>query len=628
MSASQQFSHATFLPKPRNNALIQISRERFLTMCGVAGIYGYTGRQVDREELLRIRDSMVARGPDSAGLWLSDDATLGLAHRRLSILDLSSAGAQPMADSYGNVVVFNGEIYNYPELRLELEKDGCVFSSHADTEVLLHLYKKHGEAMLQKLRGMYAFAIWDSADKSLFLARDPMGIKPLYYADNGGTFRFASQVKALLAGDVDTGENPAGHVGFFLWGSVPEPYTLYRGIHALPAGHSMRVGKRGAGDPGKFSSIAEVIADADPVFMEKGEALEAISDAIRDSIDVHGLADVQVGTFLSSGLDSTLIASCVASSKWDMAERLRTITLGFEEYFGTENDEAPLAERVAGELDAVHSTVRVRKSDFSEDYQHLLSAMDQPSIDGVNTWFVSKAAASQGLKVALSGLGGDELFASYPSFTDIPRIRKASGLLSSIPGFGRAFRILTAPVIKRFTSPKYAGLFEYGGSPEGAYLLRRGLYMPWELMEFLDPEFVRSGWQVLNSRLKVESPASAITSKRMQISAMEMTWYMRNQLLRDSDWAGMAHSLEIRVPLVDLQLLKTVAPILSGCPEISKREVAEKVAPGLPSEILERPKTGFSIPVRSWLAEGAEYENGRGLRGWARHVYALANQGY
>lgn len=207
-------------------------------MCGIAGIFSYdfSAAPVDSAELLRIRDSMVQRGPDGAGLWMSDDCRAGLAHRRLSIIDLGDSGAQPMASSNGVLqVVFNGEIYNYRELRRQLEANGCQFRSTSDTEVLLHLYSKFGQHMVEHLRGMYAFAIWDASKRGIFMARDPFGIKPLYYADDGKSLRFASQVKALLkSGKVSTEFEPAGHVGFFLWGYVPEPYTLYRGIRALP----------------------------------------------------------------------------------------------------------------------------------------------------------------------------------------------------------------------------------------------------------------------------------------------------------------------------------------------------------------------------------------------------------
>jgi len=587
-------------------------------MCGIAGIYSYGGELVNRDELLAIRDAMISRGPDGAGLWLGAGDRVGLAHRRLSILDLSDAGAQPMRDpTTGNGIVFNGEIYNYRELKRELEAAGRVFHSHSDTEVLLHLYAAHGVNMLERLRGMYAFALWNEPEGSLFLARDPYGIKPLYYADDGHTIRFASQVRALLKGKVDVHPEPAGHAGFFLWGSVPEPFTLYRGIRALPAGHWMRVDGRGASRPVDHASVTKLLAASDePTSLSRNDALAAIATAVRDSVAAHLVADVPVGVFLSAGLDSTMLAGCAA-----MAGELRTVTLGFDEYAGSRDDEVPLAEETARVLGAQHTTVRVGRADFEAERERLLAAMDQPSIDGVNTWFVARATAAQGLKVALSGLGGDELFGSYPSFTDVPRMAKLFSPLAGIPGLGSTVRLALAPLIRHFTSPKYAGLIEYGGSLGGAYLLRRALFMPWELPVVLEPDMAREGWRALETRARLEAATTGIGNPRLAVSALEMIWYMRHQLLRDADWAGMAHSLEIRVPFVDMSLLAHVAPILAACPGISKREVAATVAPLLPPAIFGRPKTGFSVPVQDWLL-GPTARGERGLRGWAKVVYA------
>ena len=385
-------------------------------MCAIAGLYAFAASAppADRAELRAIRDHMAARGPDGLGEWFSPDGRVALGHRRLAIIDLTEGGAQPMHSADGQLVItFNGEIYNYRELRRELEAQGHVFRSESDTEVLLHLYQAKGTAMLQDLRGMYAFALWDAAKQALLLARDPFGIKPLYYtptntgkANSNGTLRFASQVKALLAGGhVDTAPEPAGHTGFFLWGSVPAPYTLYRGIRALPAGHYLWVSGQGAAEPQPFCRITDILAHAaaNPARGTQGDALDAIGAAMRDSIAAHHVADVPVGMFLSAGIDSALITALSSAH----GERPHTLTLAFAEYVGTPNDESPMAEQLAAQLGTRHATVMVRKADFIEQREQLLAAMDQPSIDGVNTWFVSQAAASQGIKVALSGLGGD-----------------------------------------------------------------------------------------------------------------------------------------------------------------------------------------------------------------------------
>src|SRR5438477_2479845 len=622
-------------------------------MCGIAAIfaYGESAPPVDRAEVIRMREQMFARGPDGEGEWSSEDGRVGLGHRRLTIIDLSAAGAQPMWNPDRSLaIIFNGEIYNYRELRSQLSANGYQFRSHCDTEVLLALYQTRGEAMLNELRGMYAFAIWDRNKEGLFLVRDPFGIKPLYYSDNGHTFRVASQVKPLRdCGKIDLAPDPAGHVGYFLWGHVPDPYTLLRNIRSLPAGSSMWVDRNGPHSPRVFCNISRILADAEksgagiqnseivgqaflpaePINSSKRERLPYSSDllrlALQETVRYHLVADVPVGVFLSSGLDSTTIAALAAEQRGD----LRTVTLGFEEYKGTAEDEVPLAEQFARRCGAKHQTIWVSRADFEAERDHLFESMDRPSTDGVNTFFVSLAAKRAGLKVALSGVGGDELFASYPSFQEIPRsVRWLKGF-HWWRNIGRDIRIVTAPILKRFTSPKYAGVFEYGGSYSGAYLLRRGMFMPWELPDLLDPELVREGWAELQTLLRLDETLDGIRNPRLKVSALEMNWYMRNQLLRDSDWAGMGHSVEIRVPFVDVDLLRAIAPLLASKQPPTKRDMAAVATPLITSEMLERRKTGFQVPVRDWLLtdlpahlpDSPHRIADRRPRGSAKHVY-------
>src|SRR5215469_4019377 len=332
-------------------------------MCGIAGIYAYhsTARSVDRDELVRIRDHMAARGPDGIGEWYAADGRLGFGHRRLSIIDLSERGAQPMQTADGKLVVtFNGEIYNYRALRSTLEAKGYAFQSNSDTEVLLHLYAELGQEMLRELRGMFAFAIWDSQEQQLLLARDPYGIKPLYYADDGSTLRFASQVKALMAGrGVSRDPDPAGSVGFYLFGSVPEPFTTYREVRALPAGSFVRIDQRGSRAPIQYHSIARTYSEAQerplstPTTKEETKAL--VREALLDSVRHHLVADVPVGAFLSAGVDSGALVGLMRDAG---QQDIQTVTLAFDEFRGTPNDEAPEATAVA-EFYATRHTTRV-----------------------------------------------------------------------------------------------------------------------------------------------------------------------------------------------------------------------------------------------------------------------------
>jgi asparagine synthase (glutamine-hydrolysing) len=592
-------------------------------MCGIAGIFGYQDEAplVDSDELLRTREAMLVRGPDGAGLWISDDQRTGLAHRRLAIIDLTESGAQPMATADGRFrVTFNGEIYNYRQLRKELQSKGYCFQSNSDTEVLLHLYNDRGPDMVHALRGMYAFAIWDDRDKALFLARDPFGIKPLYYADNGETLRFASQVKALLKGGaVDTAPEPAGSVGFLVWGSVPEPYTLYRGIRSLPAGSHLRVSRRGSVTVTRFFDIRHELLRAENASgATVSDAGEILRDAIADSVRHHQVSDVPVGLFLSAGIDSTTLAG-LASAGQGVA--LNAVTLGFREFAGTGADELPLAAIVAKQFGIRHQAHLITRADFESELDPILEAMDQPSTDGVNTYFVSRTAAQSGMKVALSGLGGDELFGGYPSYHQVPRVADWLGFIRAFPFAGRlARRILAAPLAS-FTSPKYAGVMEYGTSYGGAYLLRRALFMPWEVRSVLDRATVDAGLEQLQTLASLQGSVVGLRQPRSRIAALELGWYMRNQLLRDADWAGMAHSLEIRVPLVDVALFRALAPLIVSEHYPSKLDFARVLTTPLPDSVLSRPKSGFATPVQQWLLEssgGAKI--GRGLRDWAKRV--------
>jgi asparagine synthase (glutamine-hydrolysing) len=614
-----------------------VSPAEIENMCGIAGIVKLDGPAGSEEvaAVQRMTDAQAPRGPDGKGIVsLSPASCLSvvLGHRRLAIIDLSEGGAQPMRDpETGNVLVYNGELYNYRELRRELEGQGVTFRTQSDTEVLLALYRTHGLDMLPQLRGMFAFGIWDNAKRELLLARDPFGIKPLYYADDGRTLRFASQVKALLAGGgVDTAPEPAGHVGFFLWGHVPEPFTLYRGIRALPAGTARWVAEDGRREPLAFFDLGRELRDppSGPIPKSADEAREQLRLALLDAVRHHLVADVRVGVFLSSGVDSATVAALAAEAA---AAPLEALTLGFREYAGTALDETPLAAEVARRYRLRHQVRWVTRDEFRDALEPLLEAMDQPSIDGVNTYFVARAARQAGWKVALSGLGGDEFFAGYPSFREVPRAVRALRPFSAVPGLGRAVRSVAEPLVRLAgPSPKWAGILEYGGEWAGAYLLRRGLSMPWELPERFEPEFVREGLERLATLPALRRSVDGLASDRLRLTALEAGWYMRSQLLRDTDWASMAHGLEVRVPLVDVEVLRTVARLCHAGFPPGKRDLGESPRPALPEAVLGRPKTGFAVPVREWLLDGQEPGRSRvhvqrGLRGWAEVVYGASS---
>ncbi len=577
-------------------------------MCGINGLFAYrrSANRPSERELMATRDAMRRRGPDGAGAWWSADRRCALGHRRLSILDLSDAASQPMIGGDGKLAVtFNGEIYNYPALRRELEADGAHFSTNSDTEALLHLYARDGERMVQRLRGMFAFAIWDDAAHRLFLARDPYGIKPLYTSDDGSTFRFASQVKALLAGGgVSRDPEPAGVAGFYLFGSVPEPFTLYRDIIALPAGHTQWIDGAGPHAPQRFAGIAEILAERGHDRLAGTQPAERLRACVLPSVAAHLLADVEVGLFLSAGVDSGALLGLMRDAG---ARDVRAITLAFDEFHGTAEDEAPHAARIAQRYGARHVVRRVDEREFARDLPAIFDAMDQPSIDGVNTWFIAKAAKESGLKVAISGIGGDELLASYPSFIDVPRWHRRFGALAKLPKFGALAGWLVRALAPRLAqrNPKAAGMLGYAGSWAGAYLLRRGLFLPDELDAVIAPDVARAGLRRLEpmgrlAAMMAPDPGSDVG----RICALESAHYLRDQLLRDADWAGMAHSIEIRVPLVDIEVLEGFAPALRGLrPGEGKAALARAPSLPLPDDIVARAKTGFGVPTGAWMAK-------------------------
>ena len=596
-------------------------------MCGINGIwaYHYAANPIDRAELVRTRDHMAARGPDGSGCWIDDTGRAGLGHRRLAIIDLSDNGHQPMATADGRYVIsFNGEIYNHAELRAGLAARGHRFASQSDTEVLLHLYAERGAGMVRELRGMFAFAIWDNLEQVMLLARDPYGIKPLYYSDDGWTCRFASQVKALLAGGaVSRDPDPAGQVGFYLFGSVPEPFTMYRSIRTVPAGATIRIDRTGAGVRQSYHAVAAAYASASPSGSRRGGDPQAAKSALLESVRAHLVADVPVGAFLSAGIDSGALVGLMRDAG---AQKVQTVTIGFEEFGGSREDETPLAAEVAKLYATRHTTRIVTRSEFETDLPKIFEAMDQPSIDGVNTWFVAKAARELGLKVAISGLGGDELLGGYPSFQDIPRWVRMLRIPGSVPFAGAVVRRLLAPMTRHLgLNPKAAGMLELGGGYAGAYLLKRGLFMPWELGEVLDQDTIKIGLRRLDPLRLIGSVLSPRPATGFGcVASLEASLYMRNQLLRDTDWASMAHSLEVRVPLVDSVLQQRLATEVGALGEgAGKRLLASAPSVPLPDAIVNRRKTGFTTPVERWSrTSNREISDTSGIgrnRPWTRY---------
>jgi asparagine synthase (glutamine-hydrolysing) len=543
------------------------------------------------------------RGPDGEGLWISTDGRVGFGHRRLAIVDLSPLGSQPMATPDGQLhVVYNGEIYNFPALRAELEALGHRFASTSDTEVLLHGYRAWGHGLLERLRGMFAFALHDAARGETLLARDPLGIKPLYLADDGRRLVFASEVRAIRSVCDGGGLDPEGLATFLLWGSIAAPRTLHRGIRALPAGSWLRVSARGVEGPRTYFRLEDEFGHSEVMGAE--EAARRMRDALVESARHHLMADVPVGSFLSGGVDSSAVIGLLAEVH---DAPICTVNLAFDV---PELDESRLAREAARFYGAEHHEVPIRIEEIRDRMPDALRALDQPSIDGPNTYFVSEAAVKAGLKVAVSGVGGDELFGGYTSFARIPQILRYRARAAAIPGIGAALapaaRAIEALLPRTRSGSRLVRALAFGGDHAGAYYAERGLFSPGEVRRLLAPELAEAvdacePREALRQRLAVDT-----LPEDERVSALELRQYLEVQLLRDTDAVSMAHSLEVRTPLVDRDLLRAAARVPATLRRAgpAKRLLREAPRPPLPPALWQRRKQGFTLPFEHWLRSG------------------------
>jgi len=572
-------------------------------MCGIAGIVAYRdGAPVAKADVEWLRDEQRHRGPDDAGLWTSPDGRVGFGHRRLAIVDLSPLGHQPMLTPDGRfVITFNGEIYNFRQLRGELEAAGRRFRSQSDTEVLLEGWREWGLALFDRLRGMYAFALHDVERRETLLGRDPLGIKPLYFADDGRRLAFASEVQALRRVIGDGGLDPEGLAGFLSWGSIAAPRTLYRGIRALPPASWLRIRDGVVEGPVVYWRLEDELGRASDVSAEAAEA--ALRAALLDSVRHHMVADVPVGAFLSGGVDSSALVGLMSEV---LPGPVRSVTLSLDV---PELDESRLAREAADLYRSDHHDVPIRIEAVRERIADAVRGLDQPSIDGVNTYFVSEAAAKTGLKVAVSGVGGDELFGGYLSFARVPRIRRLHERLARWPG-SAAFASGAARAFAPFpfgpAAAKLSRSLTFGADDAGAYFAERGLFTPHELRALLDPELadaVAACDPVVELRTRVD-PERLPEDER--VCALEFRQYLQMQLLRDTDAMAMRHSLEVRTPLVDRELLRAAARIPASLRRAgpAKRALREAPRPPVPTALWQRRKQGFTLPFERWMKTG------------------------
>jgi asparagine synthase (glutamine-hydrolysing) len=552
--------------------------------------------------------AIVHRGPDDEGILAKPGALLGM--RRLSIIDLAG-GHQPVYNEDGAVgVVFNGEIYNFLQLKQSLETRGHRFRTRSDTEVIVHAYEEWGQDCLRHLRGMFAFALWDGramatdGGPSVLLARDRLGIKPLYYAFAGGSLLFASEVRALLASEAVPRRLARESVeAFLLFGSAVEPMTLIDGVFSLPPGHSMMVCCRGplSARPNSYWDLAHAAAS----LREKSlpatlpEAAEAVRPLLDDAVRSHLIADVPLGLFLSSGLDSTALAALAGRER-----AIHTFTVVFPEQ---DFSEAEIARRTARQLGAEHRELMVSGEEMLAQLPQAVGALDQPSADGINTFFVSWAARRAGLKVALSGLGGDEVFGGYPTFRMTPRIGALASLANKIPAPMRSALSDALLALSRGgrtdAMRKFAAVWSRPDSLPHPYFFTRLLFTPLQVQGLLAGQ-VRNAESPWRASLAALAHAAGDLPGDAAVSSLEMRAYMVNMLLRDTDAMSMRHSLEVRVPLLDHPLVEFVTALPDSArrgPGPAKALLVESLGNLLPREVIEQPKRTFTFPWERWL---------------------------
>ena len=576
-------------------------------MCGIAGIAAITfwtpvpGKDEGWplfEPLERMVNSMGHRGPDDQGMKLLSDGdfTVGLGHTRLSILDLSAAGHQPMQVASGSLwISYNGELYNYRELREALRPARAEWQSQTDTEVILNAYRHWGTRAFERLRGMFAFALWDDLKKQLHVVRDHFGIKPLYYHATDARFLFASEVRTLLAsGLVPRAMDEDGLVSFLRFGAVESPLTIIRDVKSLAPGHYLTVSREDGRLLMQERPYAQDLLhpNADSPITDRREAVEVLRNTLEESVRLHLASDVPLAAFLSGGIDSSAI---VALMRQVAGERPKTFTVTFAE---KEYSEGSYSREIARLFGTEHHEIFLSEDNLLDKLPQALSAMDQPTIDGVNIYVIAQAVKQSGITVALSGLGGDELFAGYPSFRRVERLRRLSAIPDSVrQATARAGQALFGGSVQQ---RKVWHLLAAGGTPHSAYTISRQVFSWEEISSLLNKGRSNGHRQDTNGAGANHQVADRLNA----VSRYELEGYMMNMLLRDTDQMSMAHSLEVRVPFVD----RVVVPYVLSLPGRWKVDAArpkpllvDAVADLLPQETLRRPKMGFTLPFERWM---------------------------
>ncbi|GAA3956176.1 asparagine synthase (glutamine-hydrolyzing) [Pedobacter ginsengiterrae] len=560
-------------------------------MCRIAGIVDKTKTEVQlKAEVKAMCDVMAHGGPDDEGFYFNAVKGIAFGHQRLAFIDLSKAGHQPMFyDQDRYVISFNGEIYNYRDLKAALLNLGYEFNSNSDTEVILAAYAAWGTKSFDKLNGMFAFSLFDAELDYTYLVRDSAGIKPLYYSSTNQQLVFASEVRAFNHTDYHFTENVNWKIYFLAFGHIPEPYTTFSDIEMLPKGsylvwlHASQTFEiKRYYNPSRETKITDY-----------NEAVLAVKKALKNSVMQHLYSDAPIGAFLSGGIDSSII-SILASSVLKNQSSLQTLAVNFDD---ASYSEKPYQDLISTQIKSNHQEYTINESIFNDKFPAALSAMDQPTTDGINSWFITYFAKENGLKAVLSGIGADELFGGYPSFKRMGLVEK----LSKLPGFILKLGLrFSRPALKRAYYLNYKNTV-------GKYLFLRGFYTPDEIAALLNCSKTQVDTVLQTAKIGNIDPE---LKNDEQAGWLEYNLYMQNQLLKDTDAMSMQHGVEVRVPFLDKDLVKLVHQIKSDLVYKGAKPkglLVDAFLKALPEKIWDRPKMGFTFPFQKWLSNNHEF---------------------
>lgn len=569
-------------------------------MCGINGIFGLSDTSIAKQKVATMNNSLRHRGPNDEGIFAVDSIALG--HRRLSIIDLSSAGHQPMQSYDGRYqIVYNGELYNYKELKFELtrvisgsKEQAYLFQTNTDTEVIIASFARWGADCVNHFNGMFAFAIWDNVTKELFIARDRLGIKPLYYSYTNTVLAFSSEVRSLLASELIPRKLDENSLSDYLrYQTVHAPNTIVKGVKMLMPGYYMKANTAKVSIH-KYWSLDENISNAS-TGKSYEEVCKDVNQLLTKAVERRLIADVPFGAFLSGGIDSSAIVGLMSKVS---SEKVKTFSVTFDE---SEFSEAKYAHLIAKKFNTDHHEIKLKPADFINEWPDALKSMDHPSGDGVNTYVVSKVTKNAGITMALSGLGGDELFAGYSVFQRAVDLKNKKWL-NALPLFMRA----AGGTILKASRPGIA-------SEKIAEFLKQNklnftTYYPLSRQVLMDYQILKI---VNNNKLAANRVAEIIaatsengkTGTISKVSIAEIATYMQNVLLRDSDQMSMAHALEVRVPFIDYTLVEYVLGVPDKFKSTAspKKLLVDSLGDLLPPEIVNRPKMGFTFPWKLWI---------------------------